>query len=552
MSKKTPILSGLEGTPSMPAQTIPLAQADEFSEEIYLRLNPDVLMAVAAGKFRNGREHYESFGRAEGRPARAPASLPRDRVVVLADFDKVSDRTRSPVGAIDEIRISGNGGIYIIGWVNDVQDRLDSIDLYFPGWSVSFSAASLARVHRPDAESSIGLAHLNHCGFWGFLYATRRLPVGMCSAVLRMKSGAELQLMVHAELVEDHELRNIALTQLAWAKYLGNPYFCAIASIDAAIGTQLVDFNKSLTRKALLAPYVERFGQDGKTYKASIIVCLYGKPEYLFLQQAAFSCLPGIRDYEFVYICNSPEIGEVLLKEARRCKLIYGLDISVIILSANAGFAAANNFAVQYAQSRRILIMNPDVFPYSNNWIDRHEAILESCSIEQTSLFGVPLYYENGSMMHAGMYFENDTYPGMGVGSKQAVSVLRVEHYAKGAPPDTRQFLCSRPVPAVTGAFVSVERSWFERLNGFSDDYIFGHYEDADLCLRSLEAGRAAWVHNAGLYHLEGKGGVRQPPQEGGAIVNRWLFTHNWYDLIVNGLLGPDFVFQDAQKEVSA
>jgi GT2 family glycosyltransferase len=521
-----------------PLQFRPPAEAPPFDEALYLRLNPDVAKAVAAGTFRSGAEHYQHFGRAEGRPATAPASLVRDRVVITADPGTLAERPRPAAGNIDHIKISPAGGIYVVGWVNDSQDRLDSVDLYFSSWSVSFSAANIARVRRPDAEASVGLAVPHACGFWGFLYAARRLPANLCSAVVRLKSGAELQAMVTADIVEDDELRMIALSGLALAKYLGNPYFAAVQSIDAAIAAQLIDFNQMLTRRAVNAPYVERFGCETGCYKGSVVVCLFGKIEYMAVQQAMFARQPGIGDYEFIYVCNSPESAESLLREARLCALIYGLDVTVILLNANAGFAAANNLAARHARSGRLMFLNPDVFPRDGDWAGKHSTIVAQLPAAQTALFGAPLYYDDGALMHGGMYFELDKAPGFSRGGRQDTAILRVEHYGKGAAPDTPEFLCARIVPAVTGAFISVARGWFETLEGFSEAYIFGHYEDADLCLKSLEAGRPAWLHDAKLWHLEGKGSSRQPQHEGGAAVNRWLFTNTWLDTVRDGLTG--------------
>lgn len=531
-------IAPLRPSPLQPAPQ-PSADTPPLNEALYLRLNPDVATAVATGTFRSGAEHYQRFGRAEGRPTMAPASVVRDRVVITADPDHLAEKPRAPAGNIDHIKISPAGGIYAVGWVNDSQDRLDSIDLYFSSWSISFSAASIARVRRPDAEASIGLSAPHNCGFWGFLYAARRLPANICSAVVRLKSGAELQAMVTVDTVEDDELRNIALSGLALAKYTGAPYFAAVQSVDTAIAAQLIDFNQMLTRRAVNAPYIEFFGRGNAGYKGSIIVCLFGKIEYMFAQQAMFARQPGIGDYEFIYVCNSPESAELLLREARLASLIYGLDVTVILLNANAGFAAANNLAAKYARSSRLLFTNPDVFPRDENWAEKHSTIVADLPAAQTALFGAPLYYDDGSLMHGGMYFELDRAPGFSQGRRKDTAILRVEHYGKGAPPGTPEFLRSRIVPAVTGAFMSMARDWFERLEGFSEDYIFGHYEDADLCLKSLEAGRPARLHDAKLWHLEGKGSQRQPQHEGGAVVNRWLFTKNWLDLVQDGLTGP-------------
>ncbi|MDR3520668.1 MAG: hypothetical protein P4L54_03535 [Acidocella sp.] len=517
----------------------PVKAPGVFEEWTYLRLNPDVQQAVAAGRFRSGQEHFELFGRIEGRPFVMPEMLITEQIIVTGGLDAPRESLPSPVGALDFIKISHSGGIFLAGWVQDHAEQLDRVDLYFSNWSISLDAQNLARQRREDAESALG-GDIHHLlGFWGFLFADRRLAGGLCSVVLRLKSGAELNLLSKAEVIEDDEMRNLALVQLAHASYFGNPYFEAVAAIEATIGNQMVDFNRILSRKAVSAPYVERFGRSDRRYKGSVIVCLYGKVEYMFLQQAMFSKQPGMQDYEFIYVVNSPWIAEDVLKEAKLCALIYGLDMSVVILNSNAGFGAANNLAAEYASSDRLLIMNPDVFPHDPSWAERHTNAIEALPPVQTALFGAPLYYDDGSLMHAGMYFDADTMPHFARPGKLETRILRVEHYGKGAPPDTARFLKPRPVPAVTGAFMSVERDWFEQLSGFTHDYVFGHYEDADLCLKSIRAGRLPWLHDLRLWHLEGKGSTRQPSHEGGSVINRWLFTKTWSGMVQNGLLGP-------------
>jgi hypothetical protein len=156
----------------------------------------------------------------------------------------------------------------------------------------------------------------------------------------------------------------------------------------------------------------------------------------------------------------------------------------------------------------------------------------------QTRLFGTSLYYGDGSLMHGGMYFEVDATIHASTTATMRRTMVRVEHYGKGAPPWASQYVASRPVPAVTGAFLSVDRGWFEKLGGFSEDYVFGDYEDADLCLKSLLAGTPAWLHDNRMWHLEGRGAERVPQHEGGALVNRWHFARTWTSTIVPDLLG--------------
>ncbi|MDE2240678.1 MAG: glycosyltransferase [Rhodospirillales bacterium] len=522
------------------AKKTPPAPLPEFDEETYLRLNPDVLVAVAEGKFRSAREHYEHYGRAEGRLAVATRDLPRDRIIITASPGSVAEVPHAPSGAVDTIKLSGAGGLFVAGWINDSLDRLDTVELYVAGWSIAFSASSLARVRRPDAETVAGLTLPYALGFWGFIYAGQRLPAGKCNAVMRFKSGAELISIVSIELLDDLELRGTVLHHLAAAHYPGPASFNAASSINQTIGTQFVDFSQMLTCKVVSAPYVERFHQVGRVPKVSVITCLYGKPDFLTLQQALFAGQAGAEDYEFIYVCNSQNLAEALLKEAAIARLVYGLDITLVLLRANAGLAAANNLGAAHARAKRLIFMNPDVFPKEADFASRHLALSEDLPAARTDIFGTALYYDDGSLMHAGMYFETEMMPGFTLGQKEDACLLRLEHYGKGAPPKDVALLRPRAVPAVSGAFISMNRAWFEDLEGFSQDYIFGQYEDADLCLRSLEAGRPAWFLNLPLYHLEGAGSVRHKVHEGAAAVNRWLFTQNWLEPVSAALLGPN------------
>ena len=52
--------------------------------------------------------------------------------------------------------------------------------------------------------------------------------------------------------------------------------------------------------------------------------------------------------------------------------MAYDIDQTLVILPGNAGFGAANNAAVQFAQSDRVLIVNPDVFPCDQDWALKH------------------------------------------------------------------------------------------------------------------------------------------------------------------------------------
>src|SRR6201993_5195947 len=248
-----------------------ISPAEQFNERLYLRLNPDVRMAVVSGAFHSGWHHYHRFGRAEGRPTTAPANVIRDRVIFVMDPDKIPQPVHVPAFCIEHVQLTPSGGVHILGWVNDSRDPLASIELHFSSLLISFRGADLARSRRTDAEAALKLLSPHDCGFWGFKYITQNLTADTVRAVVQMKSGGSVAVTVTVEKVEDDDLRRNMLCQLAQANYRTDPYFAAVQSIDASIATQLVNFNQILTRRAVKAPSIVRFGRDIASYKGSII-----------------------------------------------------------------------------------------------------------------------------------------------------------------------------------------------------------------------------------------------------------------------------------------
>jgi GT2 family glycosyltransferase len=513
-----------------------------FDEAAYLRANPDVAASVARGEIDSGYRHFLVHGLREGRPTGRTPHEPRNRVLRspgLAAAAPVGD----VVGSCDALIASPDGSIMVIGWIDDVAAPLSCIRIVGPSWRLVLDGASLIRVRRQDAEGALGRPVAHAYGFIGFVAADQAdgLGGGPCGIEFWLANGASTSLRVECRMQTAAALRDTLLATLAHAEFLGNPDVERVASLEGGFGTQVVRLNRAITDRFTAGPFVETFGPPAPSggFRGTIIVCLYGKAEFLSVQNALYAGLPGIEDYEFVYVSNSPELGEALLRDARIGSRTHGIAQTVMVLGGNAGFGAANNAALRAMRSDRVLIVNPDVFPLDADWAARHTALVEDGPGEQTRLFGVPLFYDDGSLMHGGMHFEMDHALSLVEGEFVRRSAIRVEHYGKGAPPGTARYLRSHPVPAITGAFISADRAWYEKLGGFTEDFVFGHYEDADLCLKSLEAGTAPWLHPLRMWHLEGKGSTRLPAHEGGSAVNRWLFSTRWgAGIEAAGLLG--------------
>lgn len=511
-----------------------------FDEEGYLRMHPDVAQSIARGEFESGYHHFLVHGFREGRTLPGTPIELRNRLIRLQPRAEPGGAATVEVGfSVEAVLATPHGAVMLIGWVDDTSSPLKLIRLVNPFWRLVLDQSAFVRVRRGDVEKALGRTVVHRYGFIAFLHVDEAMVSGpKCSVELWLESGASMRIEVPCRQIDEIEMRNVLLQQLSTADFHGSPHVERIACLDGGLGEQIVAFNRAMTRRIVASPFVERFGPARPRFKGSIVVALYGRAEYLFVQNALFSDLPGIEDYEFIYVSNSPELGETLLREARIGSFVHGVSQTVMVLPANAGFGAANNVALEAARSGRILNVNPDVFPRDPDWAQRHTDLVES-GAEGSRLFGVPLYYDDGSLMHGGMYFEADDAISTADGKMRRRRLLRVEHYGKGAPPEGTQFMRPRPVPAVTGAFISSDRAWYERLGGFTEDFVFGHYEDADLCLKSLEAGTPAWLHDIRLWHFEGKGSTRLPPHEGGSIVNRWLFSRRWNELVSRRLLGP-------------
>jgi GT2 family glycosyltransferase len=89
-----------------------------------------------------------------------------------------------------------------------------------------------------------------------------------------------------------------------------------------------------------------------------------------------------------------------------------------------------------------------------------------------------------------------------------------------------------RVVPVISGACMMISRELYESMGGLHGGYVQGDYEDADICLRMMEAGLRNWyLPDAELFHLEAlsySDSLRMPANR----YNAWLHTRTWGDRI--------------------
>lgn len=473
----------------------------EFDEKWYLATYADVATEVEAGRVKSGRTHYIRYGFREGRLP-FPAAVSQKNVELLQFTD--------------------SGCALIVSWIKDNGNVLTKVQLQR---LTSFD--TLQRQRRDDVAKLLNESPIRNHGVWGFL-GPGRVPASYISNNSEQAlswiftDGRKEPSSFKILQVSDQEMRTNVLSMVAQSAHYGALPAGIMHSLSAGTGEEILKLNRMMLAQRG-TPAVSRFNTGRRPARRSQITCLYGAPELLKLQIALFSQSQRFAETEFVFVNNSPENSEILERDARQAARLYDTPITLVHTGDNLGFALANNVGIDYATTDRLMFVNPDVLPKDRDWAVKHDDFAAS---EHGDLFGACLYYDDGSVMHAGMYFESDpAHDGA-----HTAELLRVEHYAKGFPDWIEQVTKTRAVPAVTGAFISAKRGHFEKLGGFDADYIFGHYEDADLCLKSAAAGTPAWYcADIRLWHMEGKGSApRNNAHHGASLLNRWLFSDRW------------------------
>ena len=480
--------------------------------ELYLRQYPDVRGAIDAGGVASALEHFLLYGRAEGRvwpdvstgvPAAAEPT-PAEPLAVVPH-------------ACEAVQVA-QGFVFVDGWVDDRYDRLVALTLLAGDVTLPLQ---FGRRRRADVEAHFGATTPHEFGFW----AVCSLDGPMIGTAPRIRmllaSGAQVVMTPNSVTrLATKELFDVFLGAFGQRSVIGSVFARSFADLGRGAGQVLTD-TYAIVRAARRARSVCDYGERSGTPKVSFICVLFGLPHFLFQLVARFAAHAPLDETEFVFASNSPELEEMLNRDAEIAAWLFGTSVTVITLNQNTGFSHANNVAFGHARGARICIINPDVFPTDGS------AVSATLAMDDDALgrdvVGGRLYYADGTVMHEGMYFERDPK----LSGMAGVSVWTVEHWRKGFPHRTEPAPVA--VDAVSGAFMLMTRATYERLGGFAETFVYGHYEDADLCLRNgRDGGRTLYDPRLTFWHYEGMGSIKRPEHAGSGHYNRWLFSQLW------------------------
>lgn len=422
-------------------------------------------------------------------------------------------------GAEVDLALSLDGGLLVGGWYRDPQDLIAGIDHVAAEATRSLDAVW----HRFPGRvgGTEGSTRDEATGFIAFLpHGKPAGPILQPRFRMRLKSGAEINLIPKPQPIDAATMRAGALRSVPLQHATG-------PLLSTTLGPALAEIQARVVKSVKVAK-VERFGPVLADPVFSIVIPLYRVLDYLRFQIAAFATDPGLRDQtEVIFVLDSPEQADDVSHMLGGLYRLYKMPMTLAVMSANGGYARANNAGVELARGLVVNLLNSDVIPTDTNWLARLADKLGGAA--RIGAVGPKLLFEDGSLQHAGLYFQRD-----------ARGTWLNHHFFKGMPGGHAPANKARMVPAVTGACLVMLRETFTEIGGFSEDYVIGDYEDSDICLKIRAAGQnIAYEPNVALYHLERRSMRRNGDYMRGIAsrYNSWLHTQRW-DPVIGKLMG--------------
>jgi GT2 family glycosyltransferase len=254
--------------------------------------------------------------------------------------------------------------------------------------------------------------------------------------------------------------------------------------------------------------------------KISLIIPIYRELSFIRSQLAAFALDPYIRsECQIIYANDDPSSALRLTAILSGYVTAFPLDIKIITLDRNGGYALANNVAAREADGGVLILLNSDVVPVRQGWIEA--GIRKLGKLPAFSVVGAKLLYPDGTLQHAGMYFQRND-----------AGYWQNMHFWKGYGRDLAEANVDREVPAVTGACMFIRGQEYFAIGGFSDDYIIGDFEDSDLCLKLRDKGGLIYyLSSIELYHFERQSISAEGPAipvRGSTLYNEALHAAKW------------------------
>jgi len=422
----------------------------------------------------------------------------------------------------DLVHPVGGQGVFLVGWALLDRDVVRSVSFRVPESPEVEIWRDWISHQRPDVWQALKRegAHLpsDELGFTCFV--GQPIARGQKSAylVVHCRSGLSLRMKLDLPAAPHDPVETLRPILSSF-----NPAHRDLrALLDRHIGPA-VQAAWSVRKRPAGEPVVAEFGAPAANPEVSLVIPLYGRFDFIEFQMTQFVDDPFVRGSDIIYVVDDPAIYDQTRQACLEVSRFFEVPFRLVYARRNAGFAAATNLGASLARGRYILMMNSDVMPKRPGWLD--ELVAAHRALPDPGAVAPKLIYEDGSVQHAGMQFMRmPAWGGLWVN----------DHPHKGQP----NLAAAEPVEflALTGACLLLRTTLWRELDGLSEDYIIGDFEDSDLCLRILEGGRRNWLLPAiELYHLERQSQDRIGDTEWRrnlSLYNCWMHTRRWDEAI--------------------
>ena len=367
---------------------------------------------------------------------------------------------------------------------------------------------------RPDVAEQLGLTASTDLGFM----AQVNLEPG--------ESLSQLWIGGHQQNLDVRDLRGYpyvgVVDQLLQACQPGlTPVERAPALFDAGVGSALQELSTLLKEQEhwrTLIKQRHRFGREAPEADITVVIPLYRRWDFILGHVAGFS-----QDSWFIeqrvrllYVVDDPTIETEMLGWCRGQLRDELLDVTVVTLHRNSGFAIACNTGVLAAETSVVCLLNSDVLPIQPGWM---QPLFRTMLMMPGSLLAPLLLTDEGQIQHGGMEMKPMGVQGLPacVHLLKGLDVEQIEQLSPdGLPYD---------VDLLSGAALVFERDRFLGLGGFNPVFGRGDFEDLDLSRRWQQSGgRLQVVPSARLMHLERQSITHAvgPLTQWRAVLNAW------------------------------
>lgn len=464
-----------------------------------------------------------------------------------AAFEKLQERFNKPTFSrplstnaanplrmyVDSCTKVSNDAVVVAGWAVSIENQSPLSDLNLSlnksnQQEISF-LESAERVPRADVVDALQLrGHRNQA--IGFVALVNNLDLSTSNEVIVTAHTPNEQTL------EEHcSITDLSSDPFELSEHLFNLFSLQDSNMRKImsnhIGPALKASWKTYRQQGMLTSkkaHLKRFGPEPKNPKATLIIPLYKRYDFVEYQLSQFALDPFMKNVEIIYVNDDPEIQTDLLASCSANYPIYQLPFKVLHAGKNLGYAGANNLGASIAQSDTMLLLNSDVIPKQTGWL---EPMLKAFTSKTAmGALGVRLLYEDNSIQHDGMIYERSNF---------FQDLWVCEHPLKGLSSSLKPANNSlKEVEAVTGACLMVSKTSFKQVGGLDKNYILGDFEDSDLCLKLRSKGYKSYLmSNIELYHLE-----RQSQNQFNnndwklklTLFNCWQHNERWDTTITN------------------